>query len=156
MDTWTQVPGFNLEDSVRRFNMFGFTGETMDMLLMPMIIGGREGLGSMGNDAPLAVLSHTPRLLFDYFKQLFAQARLLFFFIVPSPAYRHVNCPLPLSICLSFCLSIDLLSCVSPAPYSTIFPCPAVCTECRCSVGSLTCASCRFCSNPPTRTPRSL
>lgn len=53
--------------------MFGFTGETMDMLLMPMIIGGREALGSMGNDAPLAVLSHTPRLLFDYFKQLFAQ-----------------------------------------------------------------------------------
>lgn len=43
------------------------------MLLTPMIIGGREGLGSMGNDAPLAVLSHTPRLLFDYFKQLFAQ-----------------------------------------------------------------------------------
>lgn len=71
-----QVPGFNLEDSSRRFNMFGFTGETMDMLLMPMIIGGREGLGSMGNDAPLAVLSHTPRLLFDYFKQLFAQVRL--------------------------------------------------------------------------------
>lgn len=71
-----QVPGFNLEDSVRRFNMFGFTGETMDMLLMPMIIGGREGLGSMGNDAPLAVLSHTPRLLFDYFKQLFAQVRI--------------------------------------------------------------------------------
>ncbi|CAN0324858.1 unnamed protein product, partial [Laminaria digitata] len=69
----TKVPGFNLEDSVRRFNMFGFTGETMNMLLMPMIIGGREGLGSMGNDAPLAVLSHTPRLLFDYFKQLFAQ-----------------------------------------------------------------------------------
>lgn len=68
-----QVPGFNLEDSTRRFNMFGFTGETMDMLLMPMIIGGREALGSMGNDAPLAVLSHTPRLLFDYFKQLFAQ-----------------------------------------------------------------------------------
>ena len=72
-----QVPGFNLEDSVRRFNMFGFTGETMNMLLMPMIIGGREGLGSMGNDAPLAVLSHTPRLLFDYFKQLFAQVCVL-------------------------------------------------------------------------------
>lgn len=53
--------------------MFGYTAETMDMLLTPMIIGGREGLGSMGNDAPLAVLSHTPRLLFDYFKQLFAQ-----------------------------------------------------------------------------------
>lgn len=51
----------------------------MDMLLMPMIIGGREALGSMGNDAPLAVLSHTPRLLFDYFKQLFAQVCLALF-----------------------------------------------------------------------------
>jgi glutamate synthase (NADPH/NADH) len=68
-----KVPLYNFEDSNRRFNMFGYTAETMDMLLMPMAIGGREGLGSMGNDAPLAVLSEKPRLLFDYFKQLFAQ-----------------------------------------------------------------------------------
>jgi Glutamate synthase central domain len=53
--------------------MFGYTAETMEMLLLPMAIGGREALGSMGNDAPLAVLSEKPRLIFDYFKQLFAQ-----------------------------------------------------------------------------------
>ncbi|CAM9236116.1 unnamed protein product [Phaeothamnion confervicola] len=71
--TKPSVPPFNFEDSTRRFNMFGYTSETMDMLLMPMAVGGREGLGSMGNDAPLAVLSEKPRLAFDYFKQLFAQ-----------------------------------------------------------------------------------
>ncbi|CAM9488644.1 unnamed protein product [Chrysoparadoxa australica] len=68
-----KVPGFDFNNSTRRFNMFGFTAETMDMLLLPMAIGGREALGSMGNDAPLAVLSEKPRLVFDYFKQLFAQ-----------------------------------------------------------------------------------
>jgi hypothetical protein len=69
----TQVPQHHFEDSNRRFNMFGYTAETMEMLLLPMAIGGREALGSMGNDAPLAVLSEKPRLIFDYFKQLFAQ-----------------------------------------------------------------------------------
>jgi Glutamate synthase central domain len=68
-----KVPNFHFADSTRRFNMFGYTAETMDVLLLPMAIGGREALGSMGNDAPLAVLSEKPRLIFDYFKQLFAQ-----------------------------------------------------------------------------------
>mmetsp|Transcript_16893 Transcript_16893/g.23901 ORF Transcript_16893/g.23901 Transcript_16893/m.23901 type:complete len:1563 (+) Transcript_16893:75-4763(+) len=68
-----KVPQFHFTDSNRRFNMFGYTAETMDVLLLPMGIGGREALGSMGNDAPLAVLSEKPRLIFDYFKQLFAQ-----------------------------------------------------------------------------------
>ena len=53
--------------------MFGYTVETLDMLLYPMGVGGKEALGSMGNDAPLAVMSDKPRLVFDYFKQLFAQ-----------------------------------------------------------------------------------
>ncbi|DAZ98159.1 TPA: hypothetical protein N0F65_005625 [Lagenidium giganteum] len=57
----------------RRLNMFGFTTETMDLLMMPMGITGKEALGSMGNDAPLAVLSEQPKLPFEYFKQLFAQ-----------------------------------------------------------------------------------
>ena len=45
----------------------------MDLLLYPMAVGGKEALGSMGNDASLAVLSEMPRNVFDYFKQLFAQ-----------------------------------------------------------------------------------
>ncbi|KAI9909607.1 hypothetical protein PsorP6_015149 [Peronosclerospora sorghi] len=63
----------NYAELNRRLNMFGFTTETMDLLMMPMGISGKEPLGSMGNDAPLAVLSEQPKLPFEYFKQLFAQ-----------------------------------------------------------------------------------
>ncbi len=52
---------------------FGYTVEHMNMLLLPMIRQAQEPVGSMGNDAALAVLSDKPRLLYDYFKQLFAQ-----------------------------------------------------------------------------------
>lgn len=57
----------------RKLNMFGFTSEKLDVLLLPMAINGKEALGSMGNDAALAVLSEQPRQVNDYFKQLFAQ-----------------------------------------------------------------------------------
>ena len=53
--------------------LFGYTREDQEMLLPPMFLGGKEALGSMGDDTPLAVLSERPRLLYDYFKQLFAQ-----------------------------------------------------------------------------------
>mmetsp|Transcript_10882 Transcript_10882/g.16391 ORF Transcript_10882/g.16391 Transcript_10882/m.16391 type:complete len:1680 (-) Transcript_10882:1413-6452(-) len=59
--------------ATRRLVMHGYTTETMETLLAPMAIGAKEGLGSMGNDAALAVLSLEPRPVYDYFKQLFAQ-----------------------------------------------------------------------------------
>lgn len=62
---------FNLTN--RKLNMFGYSSEKLDMLLLPMAVGGKEPLGSMGNDAALAVLSDKPRQVTDYFKQLFAQ-----------------------------------------------------------------------------------
>ena len=68
-----KVPNFNFDDTNRRLNMFGYSVETLDILLYPMGVGGKEALGSMGNDAPLAVMSSKPRLVFDFFKQLFAQ-----------------------------------------------------------------------------------
>ena len=52
---------------------FGYTQEDLRILLEPMAVTGAEPTGSMGNDAPLAVLSDRPQLLFTYFKQLFAQ-----------------------------------------------------------------------------------
>ena len=52
---------------------FGYTQEDLRILLEPMAVNGAEPTGSMGNDAPLAVLSDRPQLLFTYFKQLFAQ-----------------------------------------------------------------------------------
>ncbi|MBF0369460.1 MAG: glutamate synthase large subunit [Magnetococcales bacterium] len=52
---------------------FGYTEEDLNVLLAPMALSGREPTGSMGNDVPLAVLSDRAILLFNYFKQLFAQ-----------------------------------------------------------------------------------
>jgi glutamate synthase domain-containing protein 2/glutamate synthase domain-containing protein 1/glutamate synthase domain-containing protein 3 len=52
---------------------FGYTFEDLRLLMAPMARDGVEAVGSMGNDAALAVLSNRPRMLFDYFKQLFAQ-----------------------------------------------------------------------------------
>jgi len=52
---------------------FGYTFEDQRIILSPMARDGVEAIGSMGNDTPLAVLSNKPRLIYDYFKQLFAQ-----------------------------------------------------------------------------------
>ena len=61
------------ENLIARMRAFGFTTETMQFMLLPLVSELRDPLGSMGNDAALACLSDKPRLLFDYFKQLFAQ-----------------------------------------------------------------------------------
>src|SRR5205807_6107478 len=52
---------------------FGYTTEDLKILMGPMAADGNEALGSMGTDTPLAVLSDRPQLLYNYFKQLFAQ-----------------------------------------------------------------------------------
>ncbi|KAH9646422.1 NADH-dependent glutamate synthase 1 [Citrus sinensis] len=52
---------------------FGYTVEALEMLMLPMAKDGTEALGSMGNDAPLAVMSNREKLTFEYFKQMFAQ-----------------------------------------------------------------------------------
>ena len=56
-----------------RQQLFGYTQEDLRLILGPMATTGAPPIGSMGTDTPLAVLSQRPRLLFDYFKQLFAQ-----------------------------------------------------------------------------------
>jgi glutamate synthase (ferredoxin) len=58
---------------LRRQQAFGYTQEDLRILLTPMAFNGEEPIGSMGTDTALAVLSNRPRLLSDYFKQLFAQ-----------------------------------------------------------------------------------
>ncbi|GAC1380641.1 MAG: glutamate synthase large subunit [Marmoricola sp.] len=57
----------------RRQQIFGYSEEELRVILTPMANTGGEPLGSMGTDTPVAVLSQRPRLLFDYFAQLFAQ-----------------------------------------------------------------------------------
>ena len=58
---------------VRRQRAFGYTEEELRLIITPMAKNGTEPLGSMGTDTPIAALSEKPRLLFDYFAQLFAQ-----------------------------------------------------------------------------------
>ncbi len=58
---------------IHRQQVFGYTTEELKILIEPMARTGAEPLGSMGTDTPIAVLSSRPRLLFDYFTQLFAQ-----------------------------------------------------------------------------------
>lgn len=58
---------------VRRQRAFGYTEEELRIIIAPMARNGAEPLGSMGTDSPIAALSAKPRLLFDYFSQLFAQ-----------------------------------------------------------------------------------
>lgn len=71
------APGSMDDDELlRRLQAFGYTTEHLYMVLLPMVNKGKdskEALGSMGNDQALAVLSDKPRLIYDYFKQLFAQ-----------------------------------------------------------------------------------
>ena len=58
---------------VKRQRTFGYTEEELKVLLAPMARTGAEPIGSMGTDTPIAALSQRPRLIFDYFAQLFAQ-----------------------------------------------------------------------------------
>ncbi|MGH8959741.1 MAG: glutamate synthase large subunit [Jatrophihabitantaceae bacterium] len=64
---------FSHEAVTRRQQIFGYTEEELRVLITPMARAGLEPIGSMGTDTPLAALSQRPRLLFDYFSQLFAQ-----------------------------------------------------------------------------------
>jgi glutamate synthase (NADPH/NADH) large chain len=61
------------ENIMQRMQAFGYTTETMQFMLIPLVTESRDPLGSMGNDSALACLSDKPRMIYDYFKQLFAQ-----------------------------------------------------------------------------------
>ncbi|MEY4174229.1 MAG: glutamate synthase large subunit, partial [Actinomycetota bacterium] len=64
---------FSRQSVLRRQQMFGYSHEELKVIVGPMAKSGAEPIGSMGTDTPIAVLSERPRLLFDYFQQLFAQ-----------------------------------------------------------------------------------
>ena len=60
-------------DLLTRQKAFGYTYEDVQKYLLPVVTEGKDPIGSMGNDSPLAVLSDRPQSLFNYFKQSFAQ-----------------------------------------------------------------------------------
>ena len=69
-----EAPSHRDDESLRsRQQAYGYTHEELKLLIAPMARQAKEAIGSMGTDTPVAVLSNRPRLLFDYFQQLFAQ-----------------------------------------------------------------------------------
>ena len=86
----THVPEPEFATLLSRQKVFGYTTEDVNVLLTPMATESSEATGSMGNDTPLAVLSDRPRLLYDYFKQIFAQ--------VSNPAIDSIREELVMSL----------------------------------------------------------
>ncbi|MBF0494836.1 MAG: glutamate synthase subunit alpha, partial [Candidatus Omnitrophica bacterium] len=68
-----KLPAKRNKQLLQEMKAFGYTREDLKFILKPMAEEGKEPIGSMGNDTPHAVLSERPELLYDYFKQLFAQ-----------------------------------------------------------------------------------
>jgi hypothetical protein len=66
-------PALDADTLLTRQQVFGYTIEDLRLLMAPMAVNAQEAVGSMGTDTPLACLSERPQLLFNYFKQLFAQ-----------------------------------------------------------------------------------
>jgi glutamate synthase (NADPH/NADH) large chain len=69
----SEIPPEDPETLRRKQHAFGYTEEEIKLIITPMASQGQEAIGSMGDDAALAVLSSRPQVLFAYFKQLFAQ-----------------------------------------------------------------------------------
>ncbi|MBT3875584.1 MAG: glutamate synthase large subunit, partial [Nitrospina sp.] len=87
---------------LKRQVAFGYTAEDLKFVIGPMIANAMEATGSMGNDTPLAVLSQKPQLLFNYFKQLFAQ--------VTNPAIDSIREELVMSMEATLGKEMNLLA----------------------------------------------
>src|SRR5439155_15396294 len=83
-------PAYEPDTLLTRQQAFGYTVEDLRLLMSPMAINGQEAVGSMGTDTPLACPSDRPQLLFNYFKQLFAQ--------VPTPPIDPIREELVMSV----------------------------------------------------------
>ena len=103
---------------VRRQQTFGYTEEELRVILAPMARSGTEALGSMGTDSPVAVLSSKPRLLFDYFTQLFAQ--------VTNPPLDAIREELVTSLASTVGPDADLLTASPAHPRKLVLPFPVI------------------------------
>ncbi|HLF82693.1 MAG TPA: glutamate synthase central domain-containing protein, partial [Blastocatellia bacterium] len=92
---------------IRRMKSFGYTVEDVERILGPMLTEGKEPVGSMGDDTPLAFLSSKPRLLYSYFKQRFAQ--------VTNPAIDPIRERLVMSLTTLLGSRADLAAAEPPA-----------------------------------------
>ena len=109
---------YGSESVLRRQQTFGYTEEELRVLLAPMAARAAEPIGSMGTDTPLAVLSDRPRLLFDYFSQLFAQ--------VTNPPLDAIREELVTSLTGSIGPEANLLSAGPEACRQVVLPFPVL------------------------------
>ncbi|MBP1949072.1 glutamate synthase large subunit [Virgibacillus litoralis] len=72
-ETTVQQPSYRDDTLLEQQLAFGYTREELNKIIKPLVSDGKDPIGSMGYDSPLAVLSKKPQLLYNYFKQLFAQ-----------------------------------------------------------------------------------
>jgi glutamate synthase (NADPH) large chain len=109
------------EDTLRRQQIFGYTDEELRVLLEPMAATGAEATGSMGTDTPVAVLSQRPRLLYDYFSQLFAQ--------VTNPPLDAIREELVTSLASTIGPDANLLAEVPEAANKIVLPFPVLAND---------------------------
>ncbi|MGE7388346.1 glutamate synthase large subunit [Streptomyces sp. NPDC004126] len=102
----------------RRQQTFGYTEEELRVIIAPMARTAGEALGSMGTDSPIAALSERPRLLFDYFTQLFAQ--------VTNPPLDAIREELVTSLLSSIGPQSNLLAPTAASCRSVTLPFPVI------------------------------
>ena len=100
--TTEEAHGFYPDTLINRMTAFGYSTETMQFMLLPLVNELRDPLGSMGNDSALACLSDKPRLIYDYFKQLFAQ--------VTNPSIDSIREEIVMSLACTIGPEANLLS----------------------------------------------
>ena len=138
----------------RRQQIFGYTEEELRILLTPMANTGAEPIGSMGTDSPIAALSAKPRMIFDYFSQLFAQ--------VTNPPLDAIREELVTSLAGSIGPEANLLDprrrraarscCRSPSSPTTTWPRSATSTaRATCPASRRTCRGACTTSRPAAR-----
>ena len=109
---------FSRDSVLRRQQVFGYTHEELKIILAPMAKLGGEPLGSMGTDTPIAVLSARPRLLFDYFSQMFAQ--------VTNPPLDAIREEVVTSVGSSVGPEANLLAATSESCRQLVLPFPVI------------------------------
>lgn len=109
---------FSHESVTRRQQIFGYTEEDLRLLLEPMAVTAAEPLGSMGTDTPIAALSSRPRLLYDYFLELFAQ--------VTNPPLDAIREEMVTSLSATLGPEQNLLSCGAASCRQLVLPRPVI------------------------------
>ncbi len=121
LHTENEPHGFDPETLLDRMRAFGYTNETMQFMLLPLVRELRDPVMSMGNDSALACLSDHPRMIYDYFKQLFAQ--------VTNPAIDSIREEVVMSLECYIGPEGNLLQSVEENAHRLRVPHPILCNE---------------------------